>query len=473
MAGAERTVPSAVIRPAGRGAWAWAVPALAVLLAGWLAFAAWRQRGHVVTVVLPDGQGLKVGDAARYRGITVGEIRRVGLANDLGRVRVKVSLVAQADHLARTGTRFWVVRPRLRLTEIEGVETLLGPRYLAVEPAPTADGAVRARQREFVGLDEAPVVTSIDPDDLEIVLEARRRGSLRAGAPVTYRQVRVGTVLSVGLASDGGLVEARVHVPKAYRQLIRANTRFWDAGGVQANLGLSGLSVEVESIAELLSGGVALATPPLDEAGAAARNGRRYPIEEEPKESWLEWEPTIAIGSSLLPPGAVMPQPQRATIAWKEGLIFKGSRSRRGWVIQTEDGVLGPADLLGPPPGKAEEETVSLEVAGQVVPITDDPPWQDAGLARRDGSISSVAWPAERMRVPEIPEDCIAVGDPNARPIPLAASRLSRSASGWAVDPAVSVDDAWHGACVVSRADGALVGLLLVDDDEVRVAFVP
>ncbi|MHC4208725.1 MAG: hypothetical protein ACYSWT_03320, partial [Planctomycetota bacterium] len=62
---------------------------------------------------------------------------------------------------------------------------------------------------------------------------------------------------------------------------------------------------------------------------------------------------------------------------------------------------------------------------------------------------------------------------PTASPLPLAASRLTAAAGGWSVDPAVSVDESWHGAAVVARDDGYLLGLLLVEDGEARVALLP
>jgi hypothetical protein len=65
------------------------------------------------------------------------------------------------------------------------------------------------------------------------------------------------------------------------------------------------------------------------------------------------------------------------------------------------------------------------------------------------------------------------VADPTATPLPLAAPRLAVVDGGWSVDPAVSVDESWHGAAVVARDDGYLVGLLLVEDGEARVALVP
>ena len=44
----------------------------------------------------------------------------------------------------------------------------------------------------------------------------------------------------------------------------------------------------------------------------------------------------------------------------------------------------------------------------------------------------------------------------------------------WRVDPAVSLDETWNGACVLARSDGRLVGILLVEDKgNATVALVP
>ena len=461
-------LPAADLRRERRMSLAWIIPLIALLLVIWLGYWAWRQRGLLITVQLPQGHGLRVGDPVRYRGITVGEIRAAELTGDGADILVTASLHAKADRLARAGTRFWIVRPELRLTGVEGLETLIGPRYLAALPGESTG----RRQRRFIGLAEPPVVESIEPGDLEIILEAPRRGSLRPGAPVTYRQVRIGTILSVGLASDGSIVEARGHIEKAYRQLVRAQTRFWDAGGVEAALGISGLSIEVQSLEEVITGGVALATPPPERAGDVVHTGHRFMLHAQPDDDWLDWQPTVAVGSSLLPPGCPLPAPLRAAIGWKQGFLFKGRRSRQGWVLQMADGLLGPADLLTPAE-KADRETVSLEVAGRVIALEQEPAWEHGGLARLNLTLGESIWPGSRVRVAAEPEDCIAVADPKAAPIPLAAPRLTAEEGRWLVDSAVSVDDSWHGACVLSRRDGALVGILLVEDEEVFVALLP
>ena len=460
--GSPTAVPQAVLKPPRRLSLAMLVPVAALLLAGWLGYTAWISRGFIITVQLDQGHGIKTGHEVRHRGITVGEVRNVKLAEGFEGVIVTVSLAAQADQLARSGSRFWVVRPQLGLEGVEGLETLLGPRYLAVAPGP---GAL---QRHFIGLGEPPVVEAVEPGDLEIIVQASQRGGLRRGAPVTYRQVPVGSVMSVGLASDGGAVEARVHIQKAFAPLIREGTRFFSVGGLEADVGLAGVSLEVESLAALITGGVALATPP--DAGDIVRTGHRFVMDAKEPKDWLTWQPMAVIGNSMLPPGAPVPTPLRARIGWRQGFWISRAKSRQGWVLQTPLGLLGPVDLLHPDED-ADSETVVLEVGGAVVKSR--PGLQHNGLALVPINVIQPGWPAQRHRSPSAPEDCVAIGDPSATPLPLAAARLTARGESWAIDPAVSVDESWHGAVVVARSDGFVVGLLLVDDGKASVALIP
>ncbi len=458
----QAAVPQAVLKPARRLSLAWLVPSAALILAGWLAYSAWVSRGLIITVQLDQGHGIKTGYQVRYRGITVGEVRKVKLAEGFDGVIVTVSLATQADQLARSGSRFWVVRPQLGLEGVQGLETLMGPRYLAVAPG------LGAPQRHFIGLTEPPVVENVEVGDLEVIVQAARRAGLRRGAPVTYRQVPVGAVLSVGLASDGGAVEARVHIEKAYAPLIREGTRFFSVGGLEADVGLTGVSLEVESLASLVTGGIALAKPP--NAGEIVRKGQRFVMDAKPPKDWLTWQPMAVIGSSMLPPGAPVPTPLRARIGWRQGFWISRAKSRQGWVLQTPVGLLGPADLLHPDED-ADSETVVLEVGGAVV--QSKPGAGHNGLALVPIYVIQPGWPAQRHRSPSAPEDCVAIADPTATPLPLAAARLTALDETWAIDPAVSVDESWHGAVVVARSDGFVVGILLVDDGQAIVALIP
>lgn len=465
MSDATHELPLAKLEPRRRWSLAWAVPILALAFIVFVFVRSYMTAGPTITVQLADGHGLKMGDKIRYRGIVVGEIDEITLNERGPGVIASARLVPEASSIARAGSRFWVVRPQVGFEGIAGIETIVGPRYLAVLPG---DGL---SQRNFVGLEEPPAVETIDPDDLEIVLYAQQRGSIRKGAPVMYRQMRVGTVMSIGLAGDGSAVEARVHIARAYRQLVRPETRFWDAGGVDAKVRITGVDVRVPSFEALLAGGVAFATP--ENAGEPVRTGKRFALEPEPDEDWLAWEPAILVGSVHLPPGASLPTPLRAKMAWLEGRFWKGEEMRQGWVLQTERGLLGPAELFVPGK-KADRDSVVLEVAGVPLTLSAQPSIAGNGLALLEANVDGPVWPISRMRRTTEPEECIAVADATDSPLPLSSARLTNENGAWTVDPAVSVGPGWHGASVIARADGRLIGMLLVDEDGVaRVVQLP
>lgn len=460
-------LPVAIVAPRRRWSLAWIVVALAAVFTCVVLVRSFLVHGPAITVQLEDGHGLKPGDKIRYRGIVVGEVTDVLLNSGGSGVVAHARLHPEAADVAVKGSQFWVVRPQVGLEGVAGIETIVGPRYLAVLPG---DGAAH---RQFVGLAEAPAVASIDPDDLEITLFASKRGSIRRGAPVMYRQVRVGTVLSTGLSGDGGAVEARVHVDRAYRQLVRPETKFWDSGGIDAQLRITGVSVRVPSLEALVAGGVSFATPP--NAGDPVRTGHRFTLATEPDDEWLEWEPAIMVGSVHLPPGAPLPEPLRAKMAWREGRFWKTEEMRQGWVLLVDGGLLGPADLFIPP-ANAREGSVVLEVAGEPLPLESVAARSDHGVAVLPVTLQAARWPRDRIRHMTEPEECIAVTDAADAPLPISTARLSGSENGsWTIDAALPIDQSWHGAAVVARSDGKLIGVLLMDEDEdtARIAPLP
>jgi paraquat-inducible protein B len=470
--GVPDALPVATVRPPRRWSWTWIVPLLALVLAGGLVVRTLRLQGTAITITFADAHGLQPGDPLRYRGMVVGEVRSIALSDDLSNVTVTASLFDSAGTIARRGARFWIVRPEISMARIEGLETLLGPRYLAALPG---NGAT---QRHFVGLEQPPVLDAMVDDSLEIVLRADTRAGLARGAPVLFRDVRVGSVVQVGLASDGGSVEARVRIDRTYAALVRERTRFWKVSGVNAQVGLTGFSIDVESLETLLHGGVQFATPPLDESGAAILAGHRFDLAAEPEPIWRQWEPGIPIGAALLPSTAIRPNPLRAQLAWEQGSLISRNRQRTGWVLLTDQGLLGPADLLTSPQ-QAKDETAYLEIAGQPQPVNGRALVQQPLLALVEPAITAsvVVWPQWRCRSPEEVEDCLAFIDSVSPPIPLAAAKLewNEDALRWAVHASMPLDPQWHGAAVVARSDGDLIGMLLLDDEasSAVVALLP
>ncbi len=460
-------LPSAVLGPVPSHAWTWLLPLFALVVAVLFVVRVFEGRGVTVSVLADDGYGVRAGDSVRYRGIDVGRVEEVRLQPDLTGVELGVRIDDAARNLARAGSRFWIVRPHVALDSVQGLETIVGARYLAVLPGE----AGAERQREFVALAEPPVAERLDPNGLEIVLEAPTRLGLSPGAPLAYRGIQVGSVLSVGLASDASSVEVRSYVRPAYAELVRENSVFYEVGGVDVSLGLmGGLRLELESLRSLIVGGIAFATP--SDPAPRATNGDRFALQPEAKEDWSAWRPALPVGvdgGNASAGMASLPRPVRVQKSW-ETSILRRDRSKSGWALVVAGGLLAPKELLTPVED-ARAPGTRLSVEGREFGLENAFTWENEWLARAPvGLVSDAVWPSERVRAAEAPEACLFVADPARAAFAVSGARLIPDGPTWKVDPAVSLDAEWHGAAVVARADGAVIGLLVFLDGEARVA---
>ena len=298
-------VRAAIVPSPGPAPWkpylVWMIPALAAVAAVWVVWGSVADRGRVITVTFADGRGIEVGDELRYHGIHAGEVESVTLTGDLSAVSVDVRLTPESDGLAREGTRFWIVRPQADLTGIAGLETVVGSKYLTLIPGPD-EGSLES---DFVGLEEAPLPDLEFAGGIEIVLQSAQAIGLRAGVGVYYRGVRIGGVIETGLARDGSAVETRIYVRPSSRHLIREQTVFWNAGGVQIVGGLTELSVHIGSVETLVRGGIGVSVPP--EPGEEVPAGHRFELHDRPEKSWLKWNPSVVNARVPAPPVAAAP----------------------------------------------------------------------------------------------------------------------------------------------------------------------
>lgn len=280
------SLQEATIEPKRRFSFAWLAPLAALALVAFLIWDAMAEQGPEIEIRFDQGHEIKAEDAVAYRGVEVGRVTSVELAEDLSDVVVTVRLRPDAEGIAREDSRFWIVRPEVSLTRVSGIETILGPRFIKVIPG---DGP---RAFQFDGLDSAPVDVERSSGGLRLILETPRTGSIQTGSGVFYRDEPVGSVLSSHLADDASHVVVIIEVERDYAHLVRDNTRFWDAGGIGMSFGFAGLRVQAESLEALVSGGVGFATP--NRPGDMVEDGHRFELEPEPNEDWLRWSPELA-----------------------------------------------------------------------------------------------------------------------------------------------------------------------------------
>ncbi len=245
-----------VTRNRWRTSLVWLVPLTAALIGLSMLIHAWRSTGPEITISFKTAAGLEAGKTAvKYKDVTVGTVSSVALSDDGSRVVATVSLAKSAQSLARADTRFWVVRPRFGMTGVSGMDTLLSGAYIGVDT-----GASKEWRTTFTGLETPPAVISGTPGT-SFAIHADDLGSLDIGSPVYYRRVQVGRVASYGLDSDGRGVSMQIFVDAPYDRFVTADTRFWNASGVDLSLGADGLKLKTQSVATIVGGGIAFATP--------------------------------------------------------------------------------------------------------------------------------------------------------------------------------------------------------------------
>ena len=243
----------------------WLIPILAAAVALGIAIQRILTEGPTIVITFTSVAGIEAGKTLiRYKDVDVGQVTAVRLSDDFTKVGVTAKMAKSAAGLLVEDAKFWIVEPRITLSGISGLSTLLSGNYIGVEA-----GASTRSAREFVGLDEPPAVLRGEVGR-EFVLRAATLGSHNIGVPVYFRRLPVGRVVGRELDADGSGVTIRVFVSAPYDKFVTTATRFWDVSGIDVSVSASGLDVQTESLVSLLIGGIAFESPPYIAAAPAA-----------------------------------------------------------------------------------------------------------------------------------------------------------------------------------------------------------
>jgi paraquat-inducible protein B len=283
----DGSLPKAEIKKTRHTWWLWLVPLGALALCAWFVYRDYIATGPVVTIYFHDASGLEENNTQiRLFGATVGQVKRLELTKKSDRVQVKARLAGSAAQLAKTGTVFWIVRPEFKIGAISGLRTIISGEYIAVRPG----GGPRTNI--FVGAESEPV--SEEPGALHVTLLMPALSSVQEQSGIYYRGIKVGEVLKFQLDDDaqGVKIQARIH--KEFAPLVRVNSKFWNAGGIDFHFGLfRGAEISAESARALLSGGIEFATP--TDAGKPASDGALFRLYDKPDDTWKNWAPLIKL----------------------------------------------------------------------------------------------------------------------------------------------------------------------------------
>jgi paraquat-inducible protein B len=250
----------------------WIIPLLAALVAIGIAIQRVRSEGPTITITFKVANDIEAGKTfIKYKDVRIGLVTAVELSADYSKVVVKAKIAKHAQGLMVADAKFWVVEPRINLSGVSGLNTLLSGNYIGFEA-----GKSEEEERNFVGLDDPPFIPG--ENGRRFVLKADTLGSLGVGAPVYYRRISVGQVSAYSLAADGKSVDINVYINAPYNKFVTAETRFWNASGIDVSLGADGLSVRTESIVSVLAGGLAFDTPDFVSAAPPAAAGAAFTL---------------------------------------------------------------------------------------------------------------------------------------------------------------------------------------------------
>lgn len=246
---------TAQIRQSRRISPFWLLPIIALIIGATLFFQIIKEQGYTVNITFATGDGLVANKTQiRYQGLQIGVVKKVNFTDDLKKVVVEANIYPEAKTVLRETTKFWLVQPNASLAGISGLDTLISGNYITLQPG---SGEY---QYDFMAETEGPIA-QIKDGDLLIRLISNDLGSISVGASVFYKKMPVGKVMNYRFTKDQKEIEIDVVIEKAYTNLVKSDSHFWNISGIKADVGMGGVKVDMDSLAAVVQGAVAFDSP--------------------------------------------------------------------------------------------------------------------------------------------------------------------------------------------------------------------
>ncbi|MEN6373952.1 MAG: MlaD family protein [Smithella sp.] len=236
----------------------WIIPVVAAVVAIGIAVQRILSEGPTITIVFKAAEGVEAGKTfVKYKDVNIGQVKTVKLSSDYTKVVVTAKIDKSAEGLIVEDAEFWVEQPRVTLSGVSGIGTLLTGNFIGLRM-----GKSKQVKHKFIGRDAPPAVTVDQPGRI-FMLQADNLGSVGIGSPLYYRRLNVGQVIGYDLAGDGKSLQIKIFVNAPYDKYVTNETRFWEASGIDVSMGASGFTVETQSVVSMLVGGIAFEAPSL------------------------------------------------------------------------------------------------------------------------------------------------------------------------------------------------------------------
>jgi paraquat-inducible protein B len=280
-------IPQATAAPHKRARFSvvWIIPIIAALVGAGIAVQRFLNEGPTITITFKVAEGIEAGKTfVKYKDVNIGQVTGVNLSEDYSQVVVTAKIAKNAKNLLVKDAKFWIMQPRITLSGVSGMGTLLSGNYIGLEAGKSSE-----KQRIFKGLDTPPIIPSTEPGR-QFLLKANDLGSLGYGSPIYYRRLNVGQVIGYDLAKNGSSVDIKVFVNAPYDKYVTTGTRFWQASGIDLSMGANGVVIHTQSLASMLAGGIAFDTPLYSQAAIPAPENTVFPLFDDRETATVKHE---------------------------------------------------------------------------------------------------------------------------------------------------------------------------------------
>lgn len=250
----------------------WLIPIIAAIIAGYLGYRTLMNRGPLLILTFDNASGLQVGQTQlKYKAVALGTVEAIDLAADNGHVVVKVRMNNIGRRFLNSNARFWVVRPRMSLSDITSFETIVSGAYITVDPGKPGG----QYEDSFVGLEQPPGVRSDEPGHT-YTLTAYKLGAISSGSPIFYRDIVVGEVLGYDIGNGLGPIKISIFIRAPFDNLVRPDSRFWNSSGISFDIKGGVLQLQMQSLQALVLGGITFSLPYMAQSEATSPDNASF-----------------------------------------------------------------------------------------------------------------------------------------------------------------------------------------------------
>ncbi len=250
----------------------WIVPFIALVIAGWLGYKHFAERGPEIEIIFPQNEGLIAGQSTvKFRNVPVGKVTKIYADEESDGVVVVVRMNnKQSKPYLTEHAKFWIIKPEVGLSGISGLDTLISGTYINVY----SKAGGKNFKEKFIGLTQ-PYRDSMEGEYFHLLSFDGKDVSV--GMPIFYKNIKVGQVEYLYLGLNNKSVDTIVFIDKQYTHLVHDDSKFWVKSMLNVDFSKGNLDVNIAPVKFILQGGIVFSSPG-NEKHASVSNNRIFII---------------------------------------------------------------------------------------------------------------------------------------------------------------------------------------------------